>query len=449
MTVEFTLPDVGEGLTEATVITWRVAPGDDVAVNEVFVEIETAKSVVELPAPEAGRVDSLLVEEGQTVAVGTPLLALFTGESDGRVDPRDEGRIEAPPESPVVTGESPIVTREPMLVGYGPSETSTRRRRRRRGDIDTTSASAAVTRSPGSAGEEPRIEIPPPGSAPHHPSVLAKPPVRKLAKDLGIDLRRVPHEGEIVTRADVQAFADSATEHPIGHEVVGPESDTVPVVGVRKATADAMIDSAFTAPHVTVWRETDVSATVDFLAKVRSRHPEAPVTVLTLIAFAVCRALRRNRDLNATWRDDHIALHPHVDLGFAVASDRGLLVPHVPRADEMSLLDLASALDAMKEKTRSGRATPAELSGGTFTITNVGVFDVDGGTPILVPGQSGILSAGRIVRKPWVVEDEVVPRDVMTLALSFDHRVVDGEQGARFLADVAALLTDPVLLSIG
>jgi pyruvate dehydrogenase E2 component (dihydrolipoamide acetyltransferase) len=367
---EFRLPDVGEGLTEAEIVSWRVSVGDTVQVNDVIVEIETAKSLVELPSPFAGEVTALLASAGDTVEVGHPIIAI---------------------------GEE----RQAMLVGYGPR------------------AEPSVRRRP-----------------------LAKPPVRKLAKDLGVDLSAIGAAGDIITRADVQAAAASPVE--AGGDV------RVPVKGVRKATAEAMVRSAFTAPHVTEWVTLDVSRTMELVARLKADRAFAGVKVspTSVVAKAICLALRRTPELNAQWDDEarEIVVKKSVNLGVAAATQRGLVVPVIRGADAMSLLDLAGAIGELTATARDGRTQPAQMSGGTFTLTNIGVFGIDAGTPIINPGESGILALGSIERRPWVDEDDtVVARWVTTLALSFDHRVVDGEQGSRFLADVAAILRDPGL----
>jgi len=378
---EFVLPDVGEGLTEAEIITWRVRPGQTVAVNDVLVDIETAKSIVELPSPFAGEVAELLVPEGTTVTVGTPIIRIGA---------------DAPESS------EPEPERQAMLVGYGP-RTGPPTRRRRVASVDTE-------------------KVP-----------LARPPVRKLAKDLGIDLAAVPCDGEFVTRADVEAFARSGPVTP-------PDGDVrVPIKGVRKMTAQAMVESAFTAPHVTEWVTVDVSRTMELTERLS-------VSPTVVVAKAVCLAIRRSPELNSSWDEQaqEIVLKGSVTLGIAVATERGLVVPNIPRADQMSLADLAAAITELTATARAGRTQPAQMTGGSFTITNVGVFGVDAGTPILNPGEAGILAVGQIARRPWVLdEDTIAPRWVTTLALSFDHRLVDGQQGSRFLADVAAILHDP------
>lgn len=375
---EFCLPDVGEGLTEAEIITWHVAVGDTVAVNDVLVDIETAKSIVELPSPFAGRIGSIRVAEGQTVPVGTPIVDIEQAE------------------------------KKEVLVGYGPREETVGRRRRR-----------------------PRLNE----RAPRSTRTLAKPPVRKLAKDLGLDLAGVPHDGDVVTRDDVLACAKTEPGEPIS--------------GVRKATAAAMTASA-EIPQVTEWITLDATRTVELVDDLKADRAFADVKVspTLIVAKAVCLALGRHRDLNARWAGDTIEFNDDVHLGIAAATDRGLVVPVVRDAHRLGLLELGSAIGALVATARAGRLQPDDMTGGTFTITNVGVFGVDAGTPLLNPGQSGILAVGSFERRPWVVTnaaglETIAPRWVTTLALSFDHRVVDGEQGSKFLADVAALLRDP------
>ncbi|KQO36532.1 MULTISPECIES: dihydrolipoamide acetyltransferase family protein [unclassified Aeromicrobium] len=454
---EFRLPDVGEGLTEAEVLTWHVAVGDVVEVNQVIVDIETAKSVVELPSPFAGEVTALLVREGTTVPVGTPIIAI--GGPTGAVVPddardlTDERPVEDDAEEPAARDK-----REPVLVGYGVRTASTRRRRRK-GDEQVSAPLAAPN-----AGVA-RVERPArSGSATGDVRALAKPPVRKLAKDHGVDLTTVPCDGPVVTRADVEAFIAGRRSEPVTvptstspaapAPVRSAEGDTrIPVKGVRKATAQAMVSSAFTAPHVTEWVTLDVTATMELVERLKAdrRFREVKVSPTLVVAKAVCLALARTPELNASWDEQaqEIVLKGSVNLGVAAATDRGLVVPNIPGADRMSLVELAQALGDLTATARAGRTQPAQMSGGTFTITNVGVFGVDAGTPILNPGETGILCVGQIDRRPWIVgagpQERVEARWVTTLAVSFDHRVVDGQQGSQFLADVAALLRDPAL----
>jgi pyruvate dehydrogenase E2 component (dihydrolipoamide acetyltransferase) len=278
---------------------------------------------------------------------------------------------------------------------------------------------------------------------------LAKPPVRKLAKDLGIDLYALSGSGPggVITREDVEQ-AVAATAPPASSVVdSGTRERRVPIKGVRKATAQAMVDSAFTAPHVTEFLTVDVTPMMELRARLKDTREfrGVKITPLAFAAKAVILAARRTPDVNATWDEaaQEIVYKDYVHLGIAAATPRGLVVPKVRDADRMSLRELAVALDALATTARDGKTTPADMMGGTFTITNVGVFGVDTGTPIINPGESAILALGAIRDMPWVVDGQVVPRKVCQLALSFDHRVVDGQQGSQFLADVGALLADP------
>jgi pyruvate dehydrogenase E2 component (dihydrolipoamide acetyltransferase) len=451
---EFRLPDVGEGLTEAEVLTWHVAVGDVVEVNQVIVDIETAKSVVELPSPFAGEVTALLVPEGTTVPVGTPIIAI--GGPTGPVGPDDASSLTEAAADVEEPDEPAEQKREPVLVGYGVRTASTRRRRRK-GD-DQAPAPVAAPPAGVATSERPSRPVATSGDV----RALAKPPVRKLAKDHGVDLLDVPCDGPVVTRADVEAFIAGrrpepgrvAPPAPAPSRVVSTEGDTrVPVKGVRKATAQAMVSSAFTAPHVTEWVTLDVTATMELVERLKAdrRFADVKVSPTLVVAKAVCLALARTPELNASWDEQaqEIVLKGSVNLGVAAATDRGLVVPNIPGADRMSMVELAQALGDLTATARAGRTQPAQMSGGTFTITNVGVFGVDAGTPILNPGETGILCVGQIDRRPWVVgsgaDERVAPRWVTTLAVSFDHRVVDGQQGSAFLADVAAILRDPAL----
>ena len=455
----FNLPDPGEGLTEAEITTWKVKVGDEVAVNDIVIEVETAKSLVELPIPFAGKVVELLAAEGDTVDVGAPIIAVEVAGSD------PEPAAPAPP-----AAEEGDESSGPNLVGYGAKAASTRRRARKGAPA---SAPAAAPPVPEEVEQQPSRRAAEP-LTPERTRALAKPPVRKLAKDLGVDLQSITPTGEggIVTRADVEAAssgtasttatsaapalrrsgAGSLAPQGAGAPFAGAGDVRVPIKGVRKATAAAMVSSAFTAPHVTEFVTVDVTAMmamVDRLKKDRA-FKDVKVTPLLLVAKAFCLALRRNHEANSSWDDaaQEIVLHGDVNLGIAAATPRGLLVPNITAADRLSLHDLAGALGSLVATAREGRTQPADLSGGTATITNVGVFGVDTGTPILNPGEATILAFGAVRRMPWVVtaadgSESIEPRWVTQLALSFDHRLVDGELGSKLLADVAALLHDP------
>ncbi|GAA4910232.1 pyruvate dehydrogenase E2 component (dihydrolipoamide acetyltransferase) [Actinomycetospora succinea] len=403
----FRLPDVGEGLTEAEILAWHVAVGDEVAVNQVIVEVETAKAAVELPCPFDGTVAELLVAEGETVAVGSPIIAVTTGAD------------EPPPVTSEDGGESE--SSGSVLVGYGTSATATRRRRRHPATPEPVTASPGAARPP------------------------ATPPVRMLAKELGVDLADVAFEGDRIRREDVRRHVDAPTDPPAADRT-GDER-RVPIKGVRKATAAAMTASAFTAPHVTEFVTVDVTAMTETVETLRAHRAFADVRVtpLLLVARALLSAARHFPDINARWDEENQEIvYPHaVNLGIAAATPRGLLVPNIKDAPGLTLVDLARALAELTTTARAGRITPEQMAGGTITITNVGVFGVDAATPILNPGEAAILCFGAVRRRPWEYRGEIALRDVTQLSLSFDHRLVDGELGSRVLARVAAVLADP------
>ena len=454
---EFAMPDVGEGLTEAEIVTWNVAVGDTVVVNQILCEIETAKAAVELPSPFAGTVGALLAQPGDTVAVGRPIVVIETAEPGGAPP---AAAPPAPEEGGAKIGEAGVDGRIATLVGYGPRPGSVTRRPRRApaaapasagaASIGATPASVAAPTA-GSAGaasavgSDPAAPLRPSGTVP-----LAKPPVRKLAKDLGIDLREViPSRPDgVITREDVQAFMNGAPAAQEAQAAAAGERRE-PIRGVRRATAAAMVASAFTAPHVTEFLAVDVTETLALRDRLRATREYADVrlTPLAFVAKAVCLAARRTPEVNAHWDEaaGEIVYYDRVQLGIAAATPRGLIVPKIRNADTLSLAQLATALGELTATAREGKTPPADLVGGTFTITNVGVFGVDTGTPILNPGEAAILAVGSIKPAPWVVDGALAVRTVCQLALSFDHRLVDGEQGSRFLADVGRLLEDPGL----
>lgn len=423
----FRLPDAGEGLTEADIVAWKVRVGDTVQVNDPIVEIETAKSLVELPCPFAGVVTELLVPEGATVDVGTPIIAVDTDPSPATPTPAGPPEAVPAPPAPAAAGE-----RQAVLVGYGPRTGAAVRRARR---------TAVPPARPAPAPPAPAVAA----ARPAH--VLAKPPVRALARALGVDLAALAPSGPggVVTREDVEGAA-RAPQPPVA-EAAGRREERLPVKGVRRATAEAMVRSAFTAPHVTEWVQVDVTRTVRLVGRLRAdpAFEGVKVSPLLVVAAGLLHAVRRNPGVNATWDDaaQEIVVKHYVNLGIAAATPRGLLVPNVKDAERLRLRELAVALNALAATAREGRTPPADLAGGTITVTNVGVFGVDAGTPILNPGEAAILAVGQIRRMPWVHKGKVRPRWVTTLALSFDHRIVDGDLGSRALADVAAVLADP------
>jgi 2-oxoisovalerate dehydrogenase E2 component (dihydrolipoyl transacylase) len=430
-TSEFELPDVGEGLTEAEIVQWKVAPGDTVTVNQVLVEIETAKSLVELPSPFEGIVTALLVQEGQTVDVGTPIISV---SSDGDV-PAPSAAVEM---SVVTAIESEEEKPAAVLVGYGVKGHVSSRR--------TRPAAPAGVPVPAQAARPSSV---PASSA---SSIIAKPPIRKLAKDLGVDLANVSPTGLAgeITRDDVIRLASQAS---VFRNIETPEwsderEERVPVKGVRKAIATAMVSSAFSAPHVSLFVDVDATRTMEFVKRLKASPDFAGVKVspLLIMAKAMIWAVRRNPMANAQWTDAEIIVKHYVNLGIAAATPRGLIVPNVKESQALSLRDLAMAIEQLTITARDGKTQPAEMSGGTITVTNIGVFGMDTGTPILNPGEVAIVALGTIKQKPWVVDGEVRPRFVTTLGASFDHRVVDGDVASRFLADVASVIEEPALL---
>ncbi|WP_051267592.1 dihydrolipoamide acetyltransferase family protein [Nakamurella lactea] len=469
---QFPLPDVGEGLTEAEILEWKVAVGDTVTVNQILVEIETAKAAVELPSPWAGQVHELLAEPGVTINVGTPIISIDTEPGAGPAADVEEVGSKI--------GEVAADGRIATLVGYIPAAGSSARRPRKglpgQPPAPTAAAQLAAGGEPGTAADavkagathgEPGHSLASAGGptvdtddgAPRTQAPLAAPPVRKYAKDLGVDLASVSSSRDdgVITRADVAAAADSPAagdSAPVETVAVqgggarqGGGERRVPIKGVRKMTAQAMVSSAFTAPHVTEFLTVDVTPMMQLRERLKARRDFAGVkiTPLTFAARAVCIAARRTPEVNSVWDEaaGEIVFKDYVHLGIAAATPRGLVVPNIRDADRMSMLELAAALGELTDIARQGKTSPAAMAGGTFTITNVGVFGVDTGTPIINPGESAILALGSIKDLPWVVDGQIAVRKVCQLALSFDHRVIDGQQGSEFLADVGALLADP------
>ncbi|MFE7835323.1 dihydrolipoamide acetyltransferase family protein [Streptomyces sp. NPDC057474] len=476
---EFKMPDVGEGLTEAEILKWYVQPGDTVTDGQIVCEVETAKAAVELPIPYDGVVRALHFPEGTTVDVGTSIIAVDVAggavpastPSPAPAPASAEGAVPAAepaakPEPAAVPAAKKPEGRKPVLVGYGVAESSTKRRPRK-GVLaaaapteDTLYAATAIQGIQGIQGE---LNGHGQGSTTRP---LAKPPVRKLAKDLGVDLATVTPSGPdgVITREDVHAaVAPPTAPEPVVEAPVAPAAPAVaaapvasydgaretriPVKGVRKATAAAMVGSAFTAPHVTEFVTVDVTRTMKLVEELKQDKEMRGLRVnpLLLIAKALLVAIRRHPDINASWDEaaQEIVVKHYVNLGIAAATPRGLIVPNIKDAHTKALPQLAESLSELVSTAKEGRTSPAAMQGGTVTISNVGVFGIDTGTPILNPGESAILAVGAIKLQPWVHKGKVKPRQVTTLALSFDHRLVDGELGSKVLADVAAILEQP------
>lgn len=417
---KFPLPDVGEGLTEAELVSWKVAPGDRVSVNQTICEIETAKSVVELPCPFEGEVSELLVSEGDTVEVGTPIIAVSVAGSAPQLIKEEDTGAEY---------------KLPTLVGYGDSGDIKSRRRAVKAAPISTAIPVSMVRAAVAAN-----------------SAMAKPPIRKLAKELGVELSSVTGTGlhGEVTRDDVIGAASQAS---VFKNLTTPAQPTereerIPVKGVRKAIATAMVKSAFAAPHVSIFVDVDATRTMEYVKRLKNSVDFAgiKVTPLLIMAKAMIWAVRRNRMVNSTWTDSEIIIHNFVNLGIAAATPRGLIVPNIKDADQLNLLELAQAIEQLAATARDGKTTPEDMANGTITITNIGVFGVDTGTPILNPGEVSIVALGSIRKKPWVVDDEIVVRHVTTIGATFDHRVVDGDVASRFVQDVASVIEEPALL---
>ncbi len=423
---EFKLPDLGEGLEEAEIVSWLVKEGEEVELNQPIVEVETEKALVQIPSPYAGVIDKLHGDVGDRVKVGAPLVSIKTSSAAPEAGKRRE-----------------------VLVGYGPEEEGSRRRRRKKlGKAANTEA-------------EPEPEPALPAKA------LATPPVRKLAKELGVDIDSVRGSGPDgrVTRDDVMAASSEApapAEEPIasvtrlepvqrrGAATEGPAEERIPVRAIRRTIAERMARSYGEIPHVTEWLQVDATELMKLRDDLRAA-PEAEgikMSPLPVLVKAVIAALRRHPWINGSWdaaTSEIIVKHAY-HIGIATDTERGLLVPVVRDADQLSVFEIAREVARLAEAARAGTITPAELTGSTITITNVGSFGMDSGTPIINHPEAAILAAGAIAKRPWVVNDQIVARDVMTLALSFDHRIIDGAEAGRFLRYLGDLVEKPARL---
>ena len=440
----FLLPDVGEGLVEAEIVTWKVSVGDVVTLNQPLVDIETAKAVVELPSPYAGTVVALHGNVGDVMEVGKPLVVFDVGSDDG-----------APAYEAVVAASAPTnegTPRTAVLVGYGVADEDavvTRRHRR------TPAAPIEAATAPARAS----LALAP----------CSTPPVRLYAKQQGVDLEDVTGTGRdgLITRDDVDRALSGApmpdalprpvitgpttTSQFAGRELAswasGPKEERIPVKGVLRSMSDAMVHSAFTAPHAAVWVRVDASRTVELLTSLKE-HPRlagARLSPLTIAALAFCDAARHFPGINSSFDSvaNEVVVRRTVNLGIAAATPRGLVVPNMKGADQFDLVAMANALDALVDKARNGTTAPNEMIGTTLTITNVGPFGVDAAVAILPPGTGAILVVGQLAKAPWVVDDQVVVRHVIELAMSFDHRQIDGALASAVLAHVGRYLHDP------
>jgi 2-oxoisovalerate dehydrogenase E2 component (dihydrolipoyl transacylase) len=456
---QFQLPDVGEGLTEAEIVEWKVAVGDTVTLNQALVDIETAKATVELPSPYAGVVTALLAAPGQIVDVGTSIISIEVAGEEGTAKVATTATATTDAEAPAA--------RTAVLVGYGvATEDAAPSRRHRRGGapVDAPTPPPAGPSSVVRAPARPQVTSPGSNGAPR-----STPPVRKLAKSLNVDLAAIHGTGRdgLITRDDVERAATGApaTASPArrtpsgptrfaGVELAswdeGPAEERIPVRGVLRAMSEAMTKSAFTAPHAAAWVRVDATRTVELVASLRDRPALAGVKLspLTVVALAVCDAARRSPGINSSFDDaaGEVVVRRRIALGIAAATDRGLIVPNVKDADRLDLVGMAHALDALVATARAGTSTPADMLGTTLTITNVGPFGIDGAVPILPPGTAAIVAVGQIAPQPWVIDGQVVVRQVVELSVAFDHRMIDGALASAFLRDVGRFLEDPAAL---
>lgn len=449
---EFPLPDLGEGLTEGEILKWLVAEGDEIEQNQPIVEVETAKAAVEIPAKWPGKIVKIFQPEGATVEVGTAIVSIDTGGPAGNGSAAPSAAPVASTDEPVggKIGEVTASGRTAVLVGYGPRTAAAKRRPRKPATPSTADLAVIAPPKPPQTPVTPAAQV---QDRRDGGPALAKPPVRKLARDLGVDLHTLTGSGPggSITREDVHAAVSGApvtVPQATTAPVFGPDREQrIPIKGVRKLTAENVTASAFTAPHVTEFLTVDVTRSMRALNRLKDLPDwqQVRVSPLLLAAKAVLLAIGRHPMINSTWDDaaGEIVVKQYVNLGIAAATERGLIVPNIKDAGRLSLRELADAMTALVQTAKTGRTAPADMSGGTFTITNVGVFGVDSGTPILPPGEAAILAFGAVREMPWVHKGRVKPRQVTTLGLSFDHRIIDGELGSKFLSDIGQFLSDP------
>jgi 2-oxoisovalerate dehydrogenase E2 component (dihydrolipoyl transacylase) len=468
---DFLLPDLGEGLEDAELTAWHVRVGDHVAVDQVIAEVETAKAAVEVPIPFAGTVTAVHAEPGTTLPVGSPLITVTADTLDTR--------------RPAPATVQPAQASGNVLVGYGTRPAPRRARARRPSPVPAAASSAAALPAAAVPAATSPAAVPaatspaalpaaassatlaaalsaaaPPVVQPARVPVIS-PIVRKLARDAGVDLTHVAGTGPdgLVRRADVdQAIAALSREPAAAPPAVGPqvpapasagpqagEARRIPIRGIRRATAEKLTRSRREIPEATVWVDADATGLLAARAALNAQSPERPVSVLALLARFAVAGLRRWPELNAHIQDDEIVIPAHVHLGFAAQTDRGLVVPVIRDAHLMSVRDLTAALERQTDAARAGRLAPAELTGGTITVNNYGVFGVDGSAAIINHPEVAILGIGRIIDRPWVVDGQLAVRKVTELTLAFDHRVCDGGTAGGYLRYVADCVESPLL----
>ncbi|MFI7650173.1 dihydrolipoamide acetyltransferase family protein [Micromonospora sp. NPDC049460] len=442
----FLLPDLGEGLSEAEIVEWRVAVGDVVTVDQTVVEVETAKAVVDVPCPYAGRVVALHGAAGEVRPVGQPLVTIAPVGGDGGAGDEPAGHATYREEERAGSGN--------VLIGYGTGHGgSGRRRRRPRLAVAPDPRPAeplAAPAAPAVAADRPHDAAP----------LVISPIVRRLAREHGLDLAalRGTGPGGVVRRADVEAAAAEAAspaarlaavpDQPAGPAAPEAADVVVPLTGIRKAIADKLSRSRREIPEVTIWVDVDATGLLETRAAINAATPDAPVSILALLARICLSGLRRFPQLNARvdTEGERIVQSAGVHLGIAAQTDRGLVVPVLRDAQRLTTAELAAELTATTSAARAGTLPPARLTGGTFTLNNYGVFGVDGSTPIINHPEAALLGVGRIVDKPWVVDGQLAVRKVTQLSLTFDHRVCDGGVAGGFLRHVADCVEQPALL---
>ncbi|MFG1759537.1 dihydrolipoamide acetyltransferase family protein [Micromonospora echinofusca] len=439
----FLLPDLGEGLSEAEIVEWRVAVGDVVTVDQSVVEVETAKAVVDVPCPYAGRVVALHGAAGETRPVGQPLITIAPLDGDGGAGDEPAGHATYREEERAGSGN--------VLIGYGTGHGGAGRRRRRPRLVAAPDPTPAPVERPAALADRPDAAAAP---------LVISPIVRRLAREHGLDLAalRGTGPGGVVRRADVEAaVAEAATpaarlaavpDEPAPSAVPGAEDLVVPLTGIRKVIADKLSRSRREIPEVTIWVDVDATGLLETRAAINAATPDAPVSILALLARICLSGLRRYPQLNARvdTEGQRIVQSAGVHLGIAAQTDRGLVVPVLRDAQRLTTAELAAELTATTTAARAGTLPPARLTGGTFTLNNYGVFGVDGSTPIINHPEAALLGVGRIVDKPWVVDGQLAVRKVTQLSLTFDHRVCDGGVAGGFLRHVADCVERPAVL---
>jgi len=423
----FMLPDLGEGLTEAELVEWHVAEGDEVQVDQIVVTVETAKASVDLPCPYAGRVATLHGVVGAVLQVGKPLITIGANETSG------SGRV---------------------LIGYGTSE-SKRSHRRRVTSCDAMTSGPAKS-GPATLSRPVEVDVPVVAETPVAATALAlkviSPVVRRLAKDTGVDLTGLAPTGpgQVIRRADVEAALQPVNLVPTPSAVRADRSGDIriPLRGVRKAIADKLTTSRREIPDVTTWVDVDATALMAARDEIRAVNPDAGIGLMALLARISIAGLKKFPELNARvdMEAQELVQLRAINLSFAAQSPRGLMVPVVHGAGEMTTAELAAALRELTALARDDALTPARMTGGTFTLNNYGVFGVDGSTPIINYPEAAMLGIGRIVDRPWAYEDQLALRKVAQLSLTFDHRVCDGGTAGGVLRFVADCVERPASL---